>query len=61
MDLIHREWKTDVTLTTDERGDVRARGFCGDYDLRVTHGNASMATTTKLTRGGAQVTVVLGD
>ena len=60
MDLVQREWKTDLTLTTDDRGEARGRGFCGDYDLQVTHGNASMTTTTKLTRGGATVTVVLG-
>jgi hypothetical protein len=61
MDLVHREWKTDLTLTTDERGNARARGFCGDYDLRVTYGDTSMTMATKLTRGGTEVTVVLGD
>lgn len=33
-DLLHREWKTHVTLTTDHDGVVRLRAFYGDYTLR---------------------------
>ncbi|MFW6062501.1 MAG: endo-1,4-beta-xylanase [Planctomycetota bacterium] len=32
--LLHEEWNTRQTLTTDEQGVVRFRGFYGDYSLR---------------------------
>ena len=33
--MIHREWKTNLDLTTDENGTVFLRGFGGDYDLTL--------------------------
>ncbi len=32
-DLINREWRTDVTLTTDEDGKIAFRGFYGIYEI----------------------------
>ncbi len=34
-DLFHKEWHTDLTLTADENGVVRFRGFYGDYEAAV--------------------------
>jgi len=34
-DLIHHQWRTDVTLRTDADGRVAFRGFCGDYRVRL--------------------------
>ena len=34
-DLIHKEWKTSLTLKTDESGVVDFRGFCGDYSAQI--------------------------
>jgi GH35 family endo-1,4-beta-xylanase len=34
-DLIHKEWKTNLTLKTDENGRVEFRGFCGEYSLKI--------------------------
>ena len=31
--LIHREWKTNLDLETDDSGEVSFRGFCGEYEL----------------------------
>jgi len=36
--LIHDEWRTRATLTTDDDGVARFRGFLGDYALRVPWG-----------------------
>ena len=33
--MIHREWKTNLDLETDENGEVSLRGFGGDYDLTL--------------------------
>ena len=35
-DLIHRQWRTNVTLQTDAAGQVKFRGFCGTYGVRLT-------------------------
>ena len=34
-ELIHKEWKTELELKTDENGMVNFRGFCGDYSAQV--------------------------
>lgn len=33
--MIHREWKTNLDLETDENGEVSLRGFGGDYALTL--------------------------
>lgn len=33
QNLIHNEWTTDVTLTTDENGYVTLEGFRGEYEV----------------------------
>ncbi len=34
-DLFHKKWHTDLTLVTDEAGNVDFRGFYGDYEIEV--------------------------
>ncbi len=34
--LIHEDWKTSLTATTDSEGRLSFRGFCGDYAARLT-------------------------
>lgn len=34
-DLIHKEWHTELELTTDENGSVDFKGFYGDYELQI--------------------------
>jgi hypothetical protein len=34
-ELINREWKTEVSLTTDAEGRAYFRGFFGDYDVKI--------------------------
>jgi GH35 family endo-1,4-beta-xylanase len=33
--LINHEWKTRISTTTDARGQIRFRGFCGKYSVSV--------------------------
>ena len=33
MKLIHHDWWTSETLTTDAQGNCSVRAFCGDYDV----------------------------
>ncbi len=34
-DLIHKQWQTSLTATTDEKGQVTFRGFYGAYDVTI--------------------------
>lgn len=36
--LINREWRTELTATTDAQGQVRFRGFRGEYEVRAREG-----------------------
>jgi GH35 family endo-1,4-beta-xylanase len=42
--LINHDWKTHVQLRTDADGQAVARGFFGDYEVRVGSGSAPPAT-----------------
>ena len=37
FDLVHDTWTTELQLTTDDRGEVRGRGFYGRYTYTVDH------------------------
>ena len=41
--LINQEWKTKLTVTTDAQGQVRFRGFLGDYALSAAFPGAEKA------------------
>ena len=57
MDLVHKEWKTDVELLTDAEGNAATRGFLGDYDLTVTVGGRARTVPARLVPGGSRVDV----
>jgi GH35 family endo-1,4-beta-xylanase len=38
-DLIHRQWQTNLTAKTDEKGQVTFRGFYGSYDVTIAADN----------------------
>jgi hypothetical protein len=57
MELVHGEWRTRETRTTDADGRVELRGFLGDYTITVTHDGRSTVESTSLTGDGAVVTI----
>jgi len=59
IDLVHKEWKTDVTVAADEHGVARVRGFCGHYDVRASAGSLSACAPVWLEKSGSQMTVVV--
>jgi GH35 family endo-1,4-beta-xylanase len=61
IDLVHKQWKTDVELTTDRSGAVTVRGFCGEYDLTIGAGDRAKSLRIDLPHGGHRVTVVLDE
>ena len=59
MNLVHKEWWTDTTATTDAVGACKTRGFLGDYKITVTAGDKTQSTLVTLTKAGADSTVTL--
>lgn len=35
MKLIHDEWKTKISVSTDDNGEIKFRGFYGNYDIML--------------------------
>lgn len=56
-ELIEKTWHTDLTLTTDENGQIHFRGFYGDYALEPETGKT--ATFRLSTKENNQVTVTV--
>ena len=59
QDLINRQWHTDVTGGTNNKGKFTVRGFQGDYLVTVTVGGISKQVKVSMpTTAGASVTVI---
>lgn len=59
MDLVLRDWWTDVTLMTGDSGTASARGFLGEYEITVSRQGVERTTRVTLTRDGARLEMVL--
>jgi endo-1,4-beta-xylanase len=60
--LTEQEWKTNEKGETNAEGAFDLRGFLGDYEITVTHGNKSQTVKTTLKKnaeGGAKVPVTV--
>lgn len=51
IDLIHRQWRTDVALDSNDHGVAYARVFLGEYDISVTRPGLSLAESFEAARG----------
>jgi endo-1,4-beta-xylanase len=56
IDLVLKEWWTDVTLTTGRDGSCSARGFLGDYAITVGEAKEK-STPATLTKDGTTVKI----
>jgi hypothetical protein len=54
--LFDEEWRTDLTLTTDENGVATLRGFYGNYEVEA---NGSGAKFTLGKKGGNDISVTI--
>jgi endo-1,4-beta-xylanase len=50
-DLINNKWKTRFEARTDEKGEVRFRGFHGEYEVEVKARGKSIASKLHLSQG----------
>lgn len=56
QNLVHKQWQTDISGKTDANGELRIRGFYGEYELTV-NGKSSRAT---LNRNGEITRIATG-
>jgi endo-1,4-beta-xylanase len=61
MDLVKGRWWTDEAGQTDPQGRWSLRGFCGSYEVTVTHKGRSQNVQLQLETDGALERVVLSD
>ncbi|MFC4587912.1 endo-1,4-beta-xylanase [Sphaerisporangium corydalis] len=60
-DLIYGKWWTNASGTTGSTGSYTARGFLGDYQVKVTAGGVTKEVTVSMpTISGKAITVVAG-
>ncbi len=57
MDLVFKQWWTDVQGKTAADGTYAVRGFLGDYQITVTSGGRTTTTSVKLTAPRTRLTV----
>lgn len=59
LDLVFRQWWTDLRGATDARGHYGERVFHGDYEVTVTKGDASRSIKTSVGTPGKRLTIRL--
>lgn len=56
--LINEEWKTTVSVKTNNKGEASFRGFYGDYTLRIKVGDRTREQKIKLRKNGPKLIVI---
>lgn len=59
MDLILKEWSTDLVERTDEKGQCKTRAFLGDYEITVQSSGRSKTISTNLPKDGRALEIEL--
>ena len=59
IDLVFRKWWTEEDGRTDRRGEFRARGFLGDYEITAERRGRTGSAEFTLTKGGGAAEVVV--
>jgi endo-1,4-beta-xylanase len=59
MDLVFKEWWTDMNTTTGSDGSCTTRGFLGDYKITVTVGGRAKSALVKLTKPATTTVLAL--
>jgi GH35 family endo-1,4-beta-xylanase len=59
LDLVRRQWWTDVTVKTDTGGKCRTRGFLGDYEVTVQSGSKTKTVPFTLSKENTTLTLIL--
>ncbi len=57
MDLVFKEWWTDVVGKTDANGEYKIRGFLGDYEVTASKDLVSKTVSTTVSRNGTKLTI----
>ncbi|HEX3357024.1 MAG TPA: endo-1,4-beta-xylanase [Tepidisphaeraceae bacterium] len=59
MDLVHREWNTQIQSSTNDEGTVSVRGFLGEYDIVVCVDRKTTSECVELTSAGRCITLMM--
>jgi GH35 family endo-1,4-beta-xylanase len=56
LDLVHKQWATQIETRSDDRGIAQFRGFFGDYELTISTGEKTRTVKAHLGRGATNET-----
>jgi endo-1,4-beta-xylanase len=59
IDLVHKEWQTNVELSTSDDGTAQVRGFLGDYEVSASVGQNAIKEHIALTSSGESLTLLV--
>ena len=59
IDLVFKQWWTDVQGQADANGEYKTRGFLGDYEVTASTNSTSKTVSTTLLRSGTNLQIVL--
>jgi hypothetical protein len=59
INLVHKQWWTDTTASTNSDGSISTRAFLGDYQITATLAGKTTSATTTLDSHGAKLTLRL--
>ncbi len=59
MDLVLKQWWTDLDDAAGANGVFSGRGFLGDYEVTVTSGGKTATAKMSIAKGGAKVAITL--
>ena len=59
LDLVRKEWWTDLIVATGPDGSCTARGFLGDYQITVTAGGREKTSLVKIAKPARTIVIAL--
>jgi outer membrane protein assembly factor BamB len=59
LDLVHKQWRTRASGTTDPAGHFQTQGFFGEYTITVIHKDKRTTRRFALTRNTPNITITL--
>jgi endo-1,4-beta-xylanase len=59
LDLVFRDWRTNATLKTDDRGIVALRAFLGDYEVTAAYRGKTLTQQVPLPKDGTKIELKL--
>ncbi|WP_026903279.1 endo-1,4-beta-xylanase [Pedobacter glucosidilyticus] len=58
-ELVNKTWTTNISTTTNALGEANTRGYCGEYEISVSHNGKDYKRYLKLDNSGNEILIKL--